>query len=201
MIDEIIIDLQRFRPTGIRNYWISEFGYVVNLDSKELRMMTPQITKDGHFRIELYSEPGVSKKYLIHRLVYKAFIGKLKKGYVIEHRDSNPQHNHYTNLKQSTQKENVMTAVKFGSFHNNRKKLIVYDKISKLYMQFKCIKDALKVFDIYGDSLYRLKRAPRFTNRYDIIVSGIKGQSTIETVVFNEVKTSNGVEYLIGGIQ
>lgn len=40
-----------------------------------------------------------------------------------------------------------------------------------------------------------------FTNRYDIIVSGIKGQSTIETVVFNEVKTSNGVEYLIGEIQ
>lgn len=201
MIKEIMIDLQRFRPTGIRNYWVSEFGYIVNLDSKNLQMMTPQITKDGHLRIELYREPGVSKKYFIHRLVYKAFVGKLKKGYVIEHLDSNPQNNHYTNLKQSTQKENVITAVKFGSFHNNRKKLIIYDRISKVYMQFKCIKEALKFFNIYGDSLYRLKRAPRFTNRYDIIVSGIKGQSTIETVVFNAVKTSNGVEYLIGEIQ
>ena len=93
------------RHTGIRNYYIYEDGTVVNEDSG--KTLKP-FNSGNYLKIELKVAPGVPKKFFIHRLVYKAFIGDLIDGMVVEHLDGNPQNNHYTNLKQSTQQQKMI---------------------------------------------------------------------------------------------
>ena len=198
-MEELIIDYKRFRPTNIQNYWVSEFGDIINLNTN--KYLIPFITNDGHKRIELKIRKGVPKKFFIHRLVYEAFVGPLLEGYVIEHLDSNPLNNHYTNLKQSTQKENVKTAIDFGTFGKSHcKEIIIMDKINNNgFLKFGSIKDCINFIGLYGDSKGRLLRSSTFTNKYDII-DNIESQSTIETINFNNHEVYNGVEYDRGAI-
>lgn len=51
-MQEEIINNIRFRPTGIRNYWISENGDIINRDNKDA-LLKPFVTNDNHLRIEL----------------------------------------------------------------------------------------------------------------------------------------------------
>ena len=51
--NEIYLHNMIFRYTGIRNYWISEYGHVINRDISDDKILTPFITNDNHLRIEL----------------------------------------------------------------------------------------------------------------------------------------------------
>lgn len=182
---EKIIYNMKFRPTGIRNYWVSEKGDVINLDFKNPKIMKQDLTNvGGYARVELKVEKGSPKKFLIHRLVYQAFIGELKDGMVIEHLDGNCRNNHYTNLKQSTQKTNIETAIKHGSFgSNNKKTLLLYDKQLKKEVKFDKVKDVIEYLglSIKNGSMTKLKKHSTFKNRFDIIEVK-KSSQTIETV-------------------
>ena len=52
-MEERIINEIRFRPTKINEYWVSEYGDIINMKNKNLKYMKPMITRDGHKRIEL----------------------------------------------------------------------------------------------------------------------------------------------------
>lgn len=85
----------------------------------------------------------MKRSFFVHRLVYKAFVGDFVDGMVIEHLDSNPENNHYSNLKQSTQKENISTAIKAGNFgSNDKKKFVILDTKHNKVLEFDMIKDA-----------------------------------------------------------
>ena len=197
-MNELILDNKRFRPTGIRNYWVSEYGDIINMDTN--KFLKPFTCHFGHKRIELKIAPGVPKKFFIHRLVYQAFIGNLIDGLVIEHLDSNPANNHYTNLKQSTQKENIHTAMEFGSFgHANDKEIVISNiegTINGKFLKFDSIKNCENYIGSNADCISRLKRTPIFYKNYEIIES----QSTIETINFMNHEVYNGVEYDRGAI-
>lgn len=106
-------------------YQISEYGDVKTLESKQIRKL-----KQGYVQITLkekvmgandikkttrYKAVGLTKKdgtnqgktYFIHQLVYQAFIGDIDSELVIDHIDEDRNNNHYTNLEQITQAENV----------------------------------------------------------------------------------------------
>jgi len=54
---------------------------------------------NGYLMSELNCNKQI-KKVLIHRLVYENFVGDIKKGFVIHHKDENKLNNHYSNLEQ-----------------------------------------------------------------------------------------------------
>lgn len=178
-----IINNRLFKHTGIRNYWISECGDVVNLDNG-YTYMKHSIQKNGYHRIELKIKKGVGRKFLIHRLVYQAFIGELQDDLVIEHLDGNPSNNHYLNLRQSTQKTNIETAIKHGTFgSNNKKSLLLYDKHLNKEVEFNKVKDVIEYLglSIKNGSMAKLKKHSVFKNRFDI-VEVKRSQQTIETI-------------------
>lgn len=61
---EITLFNVRFRPTNIRNYWVSEYGDIVNMDNKPYKKMKQMVTNDGHNRIDLKIAPNKPKKIL-----------------------------------------------------------------------------------------------------------------------------------------
>ena len=107
-------------------YQISEFGDVKSLKKKSIRilkqglveiefkekiMSTSKITNKTRYKmIGLTKRDGSNKKThrLIHQLVYENFVGEIKNEYVIDHIDEDRNNNHYSNLQQITQKENVI---------------------------------------------------------------------------------------------
>lgn len=202
MIEEKFLNNERYRHTGIANYWVSEYGNVINFNNYPLKIMKPFITNDFHLKITLSLRNGKTKKMFIHRLVYKAFVGPLIDGLVIEHLDSNPMNNHYTNLKQSTQKENIKTAMNYGTFGNNNSKIIsIYDTyLDKIYT-FNKIANCVLFCGLYGDNINALKRSSTFNNRFKILEeNNIEGASTIETIYPDAAGIEKGVEYNKGEI-
>ena len=196
MIEEKIINNERYRHAGLANYWVSEYGNVINFNNYPLKIMKPFITNDFHLRIELNFD-GKRRKFYIHRLVYKAFVGSLIDGLVIEHLDSNPMNNHYTNLKQSTQKENIKTAINYGTFGGNHNTSIsIYDTyLDKIYT-FNKIANCVSFCGLYGDSKSKLKRSSTFNNRFKILEeNNIESASTIETIYPDAAGIEKGVEY------
>ncbi|MGL4449867.1 MAG: HNH endonuclease signature motif containing protein [Sarcina sp.] len=128
-----------FKYTGIRNYWISENGDILNKDNG--KTLKPMITKDGYSRIELKIEKGVPKKFYIHRLVYQSFIGELDSGLVIDHIDGDRSNNNYRNLRQVTQKKNIENALINGDFgQNNNKTIRVLNTETNTIKDYKSVK-------------------------------------------------------------
>jgi len=62
-------------------------------------ILSQNLTPNGYCIIEL-NKNKVSRRHLIHRLVYDNFIGDLIKGKLIHHKDENKKNNHYFNLEQ-----------------------------------------------------------------------------------------------------
>lgn len=168
---EVLICGLRVRPIGIQNYWISEAGDVFNKVGNDFRLMKPFMTKDKHMKIELKVKKGVGKKFFIHRLVYQSFVGDLRDGYVIEHKNSIPYQNYYKNLKQNTQSENIKTAVKAKHWNQNKKVIKVFNIKTSEYETYDSIKELYKKLNISynSGSLKKLIKNHRFINTYIFI--------------------------------
>ena len=106
-------------------YMVSEFGDIkalphksirklkqglVEIEFKEKIMKPSNITNKTRYRMIRLSNKNNKAEYthcLIHRLVYNAFVGDLIDGYIIDHIDSDRNNNHYKNLQQITQMDNI----------------------------------------------------------------------------------------------
>ena len=82
--------------------------------------MKPFEDKDGYLRIALMVD-GKQKKFHIHRIVYSLFVGELKPPYVCCHIDGSRQNNHFSNIKQATQKENIRDKLQHGTWQAGNK--------------------------------------------------------------------------------
>jgi len=103
-------------------YQISEYGDVKSLyygishikEDSELnpKILTPSnLSKNRRYKLIKLSKKTEYKKeitvHVIHHLVYDMFIGERDSDMIIDHRDENRNNNHYSNLEQITQKENI----------------------------------------------------------------------------------------------
>ena len=102
---------------SFHSYIVNELGDIRN---SKMKLMKPFEDKDGYLRIALMVN-GKQKKFHIHRLVYSLFVGELKKPYVCCHIDGNIKNNHYTNIKQATQKENIRDKLMHGTWQAGNK--------------------------------------------------------------------------------
>lgn len=98
-------------------YEVSSFGRVRSLDrwvkysNGKLRLHKGKIlilnkTKCGYYIIGLCIKQS-KKYYLVHRLVYEAFNGKIPEGYEVNHINEDKTDNRLENLNLMTRKENV----------------------------------------------------------------------------------------------
>ena len=103
-------------PSQFGPYEVSDYGQVRNLDGLILK---PMVSKTNHRRVALAVSPGVSKKFQVHRLVARAFIGESDLD--VLHWDDNPANNHVSNLRYGTDRENWHDSVRNGirTLHNH----------------------------------------------------------------------------------
>lgn len=175
----------------IENYYITRDGVLskIEYDGEDnicfYRVLRQETCKYGHKRVEI----KINKKpvkVLIHRAVYQTWIGELLHGMVIEHLDGNPANNRCDNLKQSTQKENIHTAIKHGTFnqrYNNRTNVVVYDKWLDETKEYESVKDFLidikcPDYIVRHGSLSGLNKRIEWKERYVVEKIGVKGRSS-----------------------
>jgi len=94
--------------TFAERYELSNYGNLrrrVNKTHPERHQFTyivSEVCRGGHLRCCINKQ-----RFFVHRLVYLMFVGPLEEGKVICHIDGNPKNNHFLNLLQATQKENI----------------------------------------------------------------------------------------------
>ena len=97
---------------------------------EEEKILKPKIEKSGYQRVGLWKNVG--KWYLVHRLVYEAFVGDIPKGMQVNHINEIKSDNRLENLNLMTPKENT----NWGSRN---------ERISKKQTNGKCSKPVLQI--------------------------------------------------------
>lgn len=121
-------------------YEVSSSGDVrkrINATHPERRqsmLRRQSIDKDGYRYLRIGG-----RKWLVHRLVYVAFIGPLEPGLVVCHRDGSRDNNCAENLQQATQRENISHKVAHGTHQVGEK----HGRATITTERAKALKDAL----------------------------------------------------------
>lgn len=100
---------------GYPNYLVSNHGRVYSKNVNRVMKTTRTRKVDGYEVVFLCKENKV-KGFLMHRLVYQAFVGEIPDGMQINHIDENKLNNHVENLEVVTPRQNNM----YGSAHKRR---------------------------------------------------------------------------------
>ena len=119
-MNEIIIDQKVFKKYDDM-YYISADGDVYSTYCN--RLLKHNIDIDGYHRVDIHS-----KHKKIHQLVYETWIGPIDQTKQINHKDDDKNNNHYTNLYQGTQKENIIDKHENKHFVGNTFYLTLMDK-------------------------------------------------------------------------
>lgn len=124
------------RPSG---YEVSNLGRV---KGRNVEFLSPVTTANGYKQVVLRG-----KIIVVHRLVWIAFNGIIKNGYVINHIDGNKHNNNLCNLEAITYKENTIHAVKNNLMNPQRGEEHHFCKIStKIVLKiYKLLLKGLKI--------------------------------------------------------
>ena len=106
---------------GLSLYAVREDGLVFH--TGRLAWVKPELNRDGYYRMPLLTDEGKHKKFQLHRLVAWAFCDGYAENLVVNHLDSTPANNHYTNLEWTTHAGNSRHMVDTGRFKYPNKKL------------------------------------------------------------------------------
>ena len=114
-------------------YQISNLGRVKSLKyihTGREKILKPSVDKQGYLNICLCKN-GVKKWYLVHRLVYEAFVGDIPKGMQVNHINEIKTDNRLENLNLMTPKENT----NWGTAIQRRAEKRINGKCSKPVLQ------------------------------------------------------------------
>lgn len=70
-------------------------------------ILSPKTKSNGYKEVAVSIAPQVRRMFYVHRLVAEAFIGEIKRGYSVNHKDGNKANNRVENLEIVTYSENV----------------------------------------------------------------------------------------------
>lgn len=132
-------------------YQISDYGRVFSKFKNGHTKVTSGYTANamGYRKMRLYRDDGSATTRYVHQLVAEAFVDNPFGRKVINHIDSNPANNHYSNLEWCTQAENMQHAK--AANRMNRIGCIVRDPSTDTY--YLSIRDAASVAGIKPNSL------------------------------------------------
>ena len=84
------------------------------------RVKSAPPNEDGYPRTSV-SVNGVNRKYRVHALVALAFLGPQPDGMEVCHNNGDPADNRPSNLRYDTHQNNILDAVKHGTWHETKK--------------------------------------------------------------------------------
>lgn len=98
-------------PTEYGTYYVNKEGEVF---SKTKRQLAGSINSTGYQQLFTYEDGKFQKSYLVHRLVFEAFVGPIADGYEIDHIDRNCRNNSISNLRMVTHQQNCYNNASIG---------------------------------------------------------------------------------------
>lgn len=117
------------------NYEININNFEIR-NSRNKRVIKPWINKGGYYTVTL-SNNGDVKKYLLHRLIYNNFLGKLEPEDIIDHIDNDRLNNSLENLRIVTASENSINSKRTTDFveidEKSQQSLIVLDLENEVF--------------------------------------------------------------------
>lgn len=151
---------------GEIGYFISSDGYVYSkwinkgrhglVMGNVLKKLKGSCNKHGH----IYVKFGRDKKAeLIHRLVFKVFVGEIGEGLVIRHLNDNPKDNRLVNLAIGTQKDNVKDCIDRGNFSFVKGKLSLKkaNEIRRIKKEQKISNEKIsKIFNVHRRTIDKI---------------------------------------------
>lgn len=96
---------------NVYSQWVNR-GQHGTIKGSMLHKLKTSKSKYGHMTIR-FGRKG--KTELVHRLIYRIFIGEIPKGLLICHKDGDSSNNSINNLYAGSQRDNMQDAVKHGS--------------------------------------------------------------------------------------
>lgn len=92
-----------------RTFWTSAHGG--HFKTTPEKLLKPSLVGTfTKYKYVVFANNNYRRKFLVHRLVYEAFNGKIPDGYTIDHIDQNPLNNNIDNLQCITKQENIAKA-------------------------------------------------------------------------------------------
>lgn len=141
-----------YKPTGISNYEISNYGKIRNADGRHLLYRYYQ---NGYERVSLHCRPK-HKSVMIHILIAKAFIPNPDNLPVVDHINSNRSDNRVENLRWSTYSDNAKqgkcSGIKVGVYDNQNK------QPENLVREFKNFASVAEQFKIDYQSIFAFEK-------------------------------------------
>lgn len=122
-------------PGYEKEYMVSDKGRVKSIARAIVRSNgRPQTFKERILKPSPdewgYPQVGLrGRTFKIHRIMAVTFLGKRPKGYVVRHKDGNPQNNMLSNLEYGTPSQNVMDCYSYRGYLSKTQKLMPNDAI------------------------------------------------------------------------
>ena len=146
-------------------------GHYKNMPEKLLKpSLVGTFTK---YKYVVFANNNHRKKFLVHRLVYEAFNGKIPEGYTIDHIDQNPLNNNIENLQCITKQENIQKAENHTARYP--KSYLVTDTETGQELKFVNAEAASQFLDVSSAHVRTTARGKSTTNL-------IKGRYKVETI-------------------
>lgn len=101
------------------NYLVSNYGRIYSKNVKRI-MKTTRTRKVNGYEVVMLCKGNKMKGFLVHRLVYQAFVGEIPNGMQINHIDENKLNNNVSNLEVVTPSQNIS----YGSATQRRLKTL-----------------------------------------------------------------------------
>lgn len=111
-------------------YLLYEDGKLQN--KKNGKILKPLVNSKGYL-FYIVDLDGKIKTHLVHRLIYKNFIGIIDAKLEVNHKDGNKTNNYPTNLELLTHKENVLHAVKIGKIKKGKNSPVSKGEIEMIH--------------------------------------------------------------------
>lgn len=140
-------------------YEVSNLGNIRSISNRwgtrqTFRELKQQLTNKGYKRVSL-SKENKHKTFLVHRLVFEAFNGRIGKNYEINHIDKNRSNNSLENLEIMTHFDNVR--------YSKAKKVYQYNKNNQLIKVWDSVRDIERTINIDRSSVSANARNERKT--------------------------------------
>lgn len=159
-IGVVEIDIKRIED--LQYHYISNEGKIYSDYSGELKEISQYVDNKGKYKLITISEKGTRYKYLVHRLVAKAFLPNPNNLPEVNHKDYNTKNNNVDNLEWCTTQENISHMLKHSSPVRNFRECSLI-KNGLLITTCKSINEACRVaHELFQASYSSLQKYKKF---------------------------------------